>query len=262
MSWTYCVPRTDKKTKWSWLPSCNFSWVRQWIPEWTEFNWASECGILQAWFPSTNPDAGISLSPSTVLREFGDDVTNPEITASWTRWTNPVSDMVSVEFFRGTTSGTLINTDNSPNVWDSTSFFSDTFTIDRASIKQYTIRTTDGEWRSDTASISYNFVDPYFFGVWASWLTPIEIQWLTKLIESAWNKTTVTSPNNEVYYFAYPSSYWTLTSIIDKNNFDVTASYQLRVENFTALDWQTISYNIYEWLNITTQTNFSQTYNI
>ena len=249
--------RLVKKWQGGWI-SCDFTGVWQWIPEGTEFENASECDVLQAWFPSTNPSVSVSISPSSSLREFGNDVTNPTITGSYERGTNPVSDMSTVEFFRWWVGWTLINTDNSPSPWDASSVFQDTFVV--SSNQTYTVRVTDGQARTWVWSRSYSFVYPYYFGVWAAWLTPAQVAWLTKIIESQGNKQTTTSPINQVYYFAYPSSYGTLTSILDENGFEVIGWYTLRVENLTGLDWTPQSYNIYEWNNITTQTNFLQTY--
>ena len=74
------------------------------------------------------------------------------------------------------------------------------------------------------------------------------------------NKTTTTSPSSEVYYFAYPSSYGSLTSILDTNGFETLSDYTKRTENITGLDASSQEYFIYEFNNLTTQTDFNNTY--
>jgi len=86
------------------------------------------------------------------------------------------------------------------------------------------------------------------------------VQALTKSISTKSNKTVTTSPTGQVFYFAFPASYGTLSNILDPNNFSVIGDYTLRVESITGLDGTAVSYNIYEFVNVTTQTNFAVTY--
>lgn len=67
------------------------------------------------------------------------------------------------------------------------------------------------------------------------------------------------SPNVQVYYFCAPASLGTLISIKDNNGFETINGWTLRTLNFVVLG-QTILYNIYEFNNLTTQTEFTNTF--
>ena len=83
---------------------------------------------------------------------------------------------------------------------------------------------------------------------------------MTKKIESKGNKSIAYTTNNERMVFAYPSSYGTIKSIIDPNNFDVTASFVRSTINITGLDGTAQSYYVYV-NSASTQSNFTMKFN-
>lgn len=119
----------------------------------------------------------------------------------------------------------------------------------------------------------YSFIIPiqdlvnnvFYYGVGAQALIAAQIQALSTLYEERGNKTLLFSPNSEVFYFAYPADFGALSSIKDQNGFDVTDDFILRTDTFTlgAPNYVggTALYNIYEFDSLTTQTNFSLTFN-
>ena len=105
---------------------------------------------------------------------------------------------------------------------------------------------------------------PFYYGVGAVGLTVAQLQALTKQVVATGNKTYSFSPTNQVMYIAYPASYGVLSSILDPNGFETIADWTLRVEDFTnnSPDYEgvTVSYNIYEFNNPTTQVGFNNTF--
>ena len=198
-----------------------------------------------------SPLVSLSVSPAAYLREFGDTIASVDLTANTTKRTNPIT---SVIFRRN---GIIIEDVASPNPNGGTEAYTDNNPV--SSDTTYNVTVSDGTL-SDSKSIAYRFVYPFYWGVGAKNLTPAQIQALTKRIEQKSNKTVTTSPNNEVYYFAYPASYGQLTSILDPNNFETIGDYTLRTENFTMLDGSTVQYYVYEFNNLTSQNNFTIQY--
>jgi hypothetical protein len=111
-----------------------------------------------------------------------------------------------------------------------------------------------------------NVIDSsFYYGVGAKALNVGDLQSLTQFWEPRSTKTLVFNPSNEVYYFAYPVNYGDLTMIRDTNGFDITSDFTKRVETFTLslpnYSGGTADYNVYEFDNLTTQTNFTITFN-
>lgn len=81
---------------------------------------------------------------------------------------------------------------------------------------------------------------------------------LTKLIQSKNNKSLNINGLNEYIYYAYPSSYGDLDSIIDGNGFDVTSSFSkttVNIESTGLSNNYNESYNIYRTISVTTVSN-------
>jgi hypothetical protein len=72
---------------------------------------------------------------------------------------------------------------------------------------------------------------------------------LTKMIELKSNKNISLTGTNGYIYFAYPSSYGNLTSILDHNNFEQITAFTKYTANVSSSaltnDWLNISFNIY-----------------
>ena len=198
-----------------------------------------------------SPLVTLVTAPSTVLREFGNDVASVTLTANTTMRTNPIT---SVIFRRN---GTIIHTVPSPNASGGSEVYLENNVVNSNTTFQAVV--SDGTL-SNSSSRTFNFVYPFYWGVGAPALTSAQVQALTKAIETSGDKVVTTSPTNEVYYFAYPASYGDLTSVLDTNGFETLGAYTKRTENMTMLDASTQSYFIYEFNSLTTQTNFTNTY--
>ncbi len=149
-----------------------------------------------------------TATPNGGVFEIGETVTSP-ITFDWTYNKN-----ISTQSL---TDCTL--TDNT----DRTS----TYNSDITSDKTFTLTASDGK-ENVTKSISYTFVNPYYTGVLymdTLTLTEADITALTKKVEIKGNKTITYTTSQSYMVFAYPSSYGSISSIIDQNGFNVTSSF-------------------------------------
>lgn len=218
-------------------------------------------------FASIAPNITISALPSNALRERGNDVVNPQITGRATLGQNPSGTLTLMEFFRGTTGGTLF--DNEVNPTPATNYQKqDTFTVDNN--QTYTVRITDSETRQDTASLTYTFTYPYYTG-WVDeqsdifdGITRAEILALSGinlLVATQGNKTVVSSPVNGRFCIMYPASYGALSEIIDDTGFDTITDYDTFTYDVVGLDGTTQSYRVYILKNDTTQTAFQNQFN-
>lgn len=147
-----------------------------------------------------------TATPNGGVFEIGETITSP-ITFNWTYNKN-----VSTQSL---TDCTL--TDNT----DRTS----TYNSDITSDKEFTLTASDGK-ENVTKSISYTFVNPYYTGIlYTDTPTEADIIALTKKVEVKGSKTVSYTTFQSYMAFAYPSSYGSIRSIIDKNGFNVTDSF-------------------------------------
>ena len=104
-----------------------------------------------------------------------------------------------------------------------------------------------------------------YYGVGAKGLTVAQIQELTSVVVTKANRSYDFSPSTQVYYYAYPSSYGDLVSILDDNGFETISDWTKTVRSFTTnppyYTQSAANYNVYEFNNLTTQTNFTNTFN-
>jgi hypothetical protein len=198
------------------------------------------------------PAVTLSASPSGTTKEYGDPINAISFSATTVKKTNPIT---SVDFYRGTT---YRGSSYPPNPNGGIETFSETLPVSSSVI--YYAKVSDGTSTTTSIGITYTYVYPFYYGVGAEGLTCSQVQALTKSVKSKSNTTVVTSPASQVYYFAYPASYGNLTSILDTNLFETISDYTKRTVNCTMLDSTTQIYYIYEFNNITTQTNFSNQY--
>ena len=194
-----------------------------------------------------NPDTG-------PVREFGNSVTAPILNATTTKHTNNIT---SVTFYRN---GSLIHTQSSPLSGGGLESYTDTTPVTTNGVTYYAI-VGDGTGTSQSNSLSYTFVYPFYYGVGAQGLTGAQIRsTLTLLVKTPSNTVTVTSPSSQVFYLAYPDTSPALTSILDTNGFETISDYTLRTVSITGLDSTSQTYKVYEYNNPTTQTSFTNTY--
>ena len=108
-----------------------------------------------------------------------------------------------------------------------------------------------------SANRPVTFVAPTYFGVGAEGLTEPDIKALTKVLRTRANHNNVAfSPVNQRFYYAYPDEFGPVRQIKDPNDFDVTASFQSRVENFALADGSLKAYRILYNNSDTSQTDF------
>jgi hypothetical protein len=104
-----------------------------------------------------------------------------------------------------------------------------------------------------------------YYGEGTIGLTPAQIQMLNVLYEEKGPKTVIFNPSNEVLYFAYPTQFGVLSSIVDQNDFDITNDFVRTTQAFTLTSPNygtgVSNYYIYESINLLTVSNFSITFN-
>lgn len=136
-----------------------------------------------------------------------------------------------------------------------------------------TTTATQHRWRitgenSQTDDFTRDFVvtwySPFYYGSGGQGLTVAQLQALTKQVVATGTKVYTFNPSSQVMYIAYPASYGTLSSILDPNGFETIADWTLKVDSFTnnSPDYEgtTVTYNIYEFNNLTSQTDFEVTF--
>ncbi len=136
-----------------------------------------------------------------------------------------------------------------------------------------TVTATQNIWRitgtnTQTEDFTRNFVvtwySPFYYGSGAQGLTVAQVQALTKSVTATGTKQYTFNPTSQVMYIAYPAAYGTLSSILDPNGFETVADWTLSVVDFTNNEpdyyGNTASYNVYEYNNLTTQTDFEITF--
>jgi hypothetical protein len=100
----------------------------------------------------------------------------------------------------------------------------------------------------------------YYYGCGAPGLSVAQIQALSTTFGPKASKTLEFTSTEQVQYFASPVSFGNLTSIKDQNEFDITEDFVKTVRAFT-VSGLTSNYNVYEFVNINTVSNFDITFN-
>jgi hypothetical protein len=198
------------------------------------------------------PTISLSSSVSTALREYGNIIPSLTLSATTVKKSDPIT---SVTFFRN---GTLVDTVATPLPNGGVETYSSTPPVTGPTT--FYSRVSDGTSTVQSNTLTYSFVYPFYFGVGAQGLTNVQIASLTKSIQTKQNTNTITSPTSQVFYFAYPSSYGFLTSILDTNGFETIGDYIVRSVVITGLDGTPQNYRVYEYANLTTQVNFTNQY--
>ena len=213
--------------------------------------------IDQMFYPYTKPVVAVSGTPNGGIFEKGNTQTITNVKATVTKKSKKIT---RVEVFDGNTSlgsktGTTVENGGTFN-------FTVNVSVPSAN-KQLTAKVTDESGTVVSANTgAFTFIYPYYVGVCSDGVAIDEtlVKGLTKKIESKGAKSIAYTTNNERMVFAYPSSYGTIKSIIDPNNFDVTASFVRSTINITGLDGTAQSYYIYV-NSASTQSNFTMKFN-
>lgn len=118
---------------------------------------------------------------------------------------------------------------------------------------------TDSEDNEIEVSVSRTliFAAPAYYGVGAAGLNEAQIKALTKSVKTAKGLTANFSPSNQRFYYAWPASQGSITSVKDPNNFEIIDSFTLTQQTFTLADNVTTELmNILTSNNNTTQSNY------
>lgn len=208
----------------------------------------------------TPPSVILSASGSGTIREKGDAVTASTLVASVTKKSDAIA---RIKFYLDNVaiSGADYNPPSNTGSGNTNHNWTGSFS-DNATFK---VEVTDdgatGGPNTVNATTSFTFVHPYYHGCGAPARTAAQVAAMTKSIitSNADLNRSFTSSNGDVYYFAYPTSYGALTSILDENGFETISDWTLRTENITGLDGNPVSYRIYEFNNpvIAGSTNFT-----
>lgn len=211
-------------------------------------------------FTYTAPTISLSASGSGTIREKGTAVTASTLTANITKKSDPIA---TVRFYKGATlldtqvSGGAIPSGGS-SVYSWTGSFSDNTTFSA----QVEDNGGTGGPTTVTSNSSFTFVYPYYFGVGAAGLSGAAIAGLTKdiRVSIATLAKSFTVSGSQYMYFAYPSSYGALTSILDVSNFETIGDWTRTTKTITGLDASGQSYYCYEFNNLAVAGTYSFTF--
>lgn len=190
------------------------------------------------------PTISLSASPAQVIREKGTVVASVSLSALTAKFSNNI---VRVHFYRA---GVLIDViDPAQALGGTESYTSSAPFSDNMSFQA---DVEDGTSTINSNVVSYTFVYPYYCGPRTPGATAAQIAALTKLVIARTSPQTrsFTAAGGDVFYFAFPSSYPALTSILDQNGFETIGSWTVSTKTITGLDGNAVSYRSYEYNNV------------
>ena len=226
----------------------------------TDLNGKSWQEIIDAMFyPYTKPVISVTGTPNGGVYEKGNTQTITNVKVVVTKKSKKIT---KVEVFNGATSlgsktGTEVENGGTFN-------FAVSVPVNSINV-QLTAKATDETGDSGVSSATtgaFTFVYPYYVGICDDGVAIDEtlVKSLTKKIENKANKSISYTTNNQRMVFAYPKSYGAIKSIIDPNNFDVTATFTSTTVSVTGLDGTAQDYYVYV-NGASTQSNFTMKFN-
>lgn len=210
-------------------------------------------------YPSTAPSATMS-APTTAIIEF--PLVSPgavTVTGTSTRFTNAItSDLLQVSINSGAYATFYTEGAVNPSGQVVSSTYTPTFpftAVSQVSTFDYRLQVADGTFTTNATAVRRTYLYPYLFGSGAAGLTGAQI-WTAftaaRLVQAVGNKSLAFTPSSQVYYFCYPASYASLTTITDGNGFNITADWTLRNPiSITGTDGTAQNYKVYEYNNLT-----------
>lgn len=195
------------------------------------------------------PTINLLSSVANGLRERGDLITSMTLSGVVGK---VLDDIAEVRFYDQSTS-TLLDTQTSgpaipnggTNTYNWTGSFGNNKTF-RVEVDDVSVQAKP----SRTATLTYSFVYPYYVGAGAAGLGAGVSALTKRIINSTANRQELITVNGtQKMYFAYPSSYGALTSILDVNNFNTINDWTRTTVNITGLDGNSVSYYVYEFNN-------------
>ena len=168
------------------------------------------------------PKVTLTSSLSTLVYEIGTTVRNGHtLTAKVTKGS---SDITKVEFFKGSTSVSVV-TQNVANGGNFT--YSDGSNI--TSDTTYKVVVTNVEGKTVTSTLSVKFYNPFYHGVTSkdiNTITSTDITAMTKDVSAKGTKEYKYTSSNERVVIAYDKNYGLLSSILDENSFENIGSFE------------------------------------
>lgn len=204
--------------------------------------------------PYVKPTISFSASPNGAVREKGTVLDTINLTANITKKSSPIK---KVEFLKGSE---VINTIDSPKANGGTEQYSWPANLsENATVKA---RVTDEQGSTvDSNSATYTFVYPLYIGSLdsdAAVPTEEQIEAMEKRIVNKGTQTFTYTIDSKRMAIACPPG-WTISKILDPNNFDMTSSFTSHDVQVTGLDGTAQTYKVYV-SNPTTQSGFKVTY--
>lgn len=198
------------------------------------------------------PTIELNINPNVSVKEIGETINSITLTATTTK---KLKDITKIQISRN---GTIIRENSNPNVNGSVEIYTDNTIIN--STVTYSAEVFDEKSQKEDSK-TINFVYPFYIGNVSSITPPANIvKSLTKLLKIKSNTTQKFTLDNSRFCIAYPKSYGDLTSILDQNNFETINLYNKTTVPIVGLNNVSVDYYVYTFKNLTTQTNFSNTY--
>lgn len=207
-------------------------------------------------YPYVAPSISLSSSPNGSIQELGTSISSVKLNTNTTKKTSN-SNIVKIEYYKN---GSLIDTNSTPTSSGGSGSYTDVVEISN-NTTYYSKVYDDSPNSVNSNSIAFTYVYPMYIGSFNN-SSPIEsdIKSMTKLITTKGNQSLSYTISSSRFCFAFPSSYGSLSSIKDPNGFEMISTFTMTTENFTMLDGNVVSYNIYILAAQTTQTSFVITY--
>lgn len=189
------------------------------------------------------------------VKEFGADV---QVTKLQVTTTRKSQDITSVDFQKDNVSAYKVSTPQAKGgteVW--------TTTQDITKNTTFRVVVGDGKQNTNSAVSTYSFVYPLYWGPISQDVSnpsSEQIVALTKEVISPSNKSVTYNLTSQKMVYACPPG-WTVSKILDPNNFDVTDSFNKVTVAVTGLDGTPQNYNVYISKDPSTQTGFKMTFN-
>ncbi len=208
----------------------------------------------------TAPTASLSSDVSTGPWEKGYAITAINFTASVTKKSDPIAEVnflkAGVSFNNQFSGGAIPRGGSSTAAWTGSIADTTSFTA------QVTDSGATGGPTTVTANRTFSYVYPYYYGAGAAGLSGAAIAALTKSViaSTATVTETIAVSGTQVMYFAYPSAYGALTSILDVNGFETISSWTQSTKSITGLDTTTQSYYSYEFKNTPVAGSYQYTF--
>lgn len=218
-------------------------------------------GILYPYqYPSIS---SFSISGQVTTLECGIEVSGGNKTFNWVT-TNPSNIEPNSIEVKDLTSNIVLGTGLSNDGSEILDIGTAITKLTTNTVHQWVIYATNTKSDLISRTLTVRWYSPFYYGVGAPGLTVSQLQQLTKQVVAKGNKVYTFNPTSQVLYIAYPASYGDLTSILDPNNFEILGDFTKRQETFGLnspyYEGGNVLYNVYEFNNLTTQSNFNVTF--